>query len=624
MTRLRKFSTVFLSLSGAAVLATAALPAAPAGAARDKAMGAATSRPAPSRPDRPEDPIAHDPTMVKEGKYFYVVITGDIATHTYLPIKRSTDLVHWTTVGTVFVTLPDWVSQQLRVTPGDAWAPDLNYVNGHWALYYAASQFGTQNSVIGLATTPTLDPASPNYHWTDRGMVLRSTPGQDDFNAIDPEYSTDAQGDAWLAFGSFWGGIKMRHLDAATGKLSTADTTLYSLSSRIAPDAEEGASILRRGGCYYLFVSFDFCCRGVNSDYRVMVGRSRDITGPYLDQVGVPMTDGGGTEVLRGYNEFIGTGGADVQSIRGVDYFVNHYYDATDDGTPKLNVRTLSWSAGWPRVGDPINPSRSIGHGDAYLTIINRNSGLAVANAGCGYEGANIDLETQSGNDCQQWQFYYRGGGAYSILNRFSNKVAEVAACNNVDSGNVAQWGWIGFLPNNDCQRWTPVATDDGWTFIQSILTGSRSMNAAGCGTAPGTNVDIVSPLSNSCQQFRFEPSGRVLIADPGRTVALAVPGCHSRHRGWGHPRHTRWARAGCQEWVFTSAGGAAYTITNARTGQRLSSCERGRSERYCLTRSHGKTRAGQLWTLQPTADGHWTLASLDARSRSTVSVLIP
>src|SRR5262245_7951161 len=88
---------------------------------------------------RPSDPIAHDPTMAKEGAYYYVILTGD-AQHpnTYLPIKRSRDLVHWDELGPVFAQLPAWVIQEIGVTPADAWAPDLVRVGGKWALYYAA------------------------------------------------------------------------------------------------------------------------------------------------------------------------------------------------------------------------------------------------------------------------------------------------------------------------------------------------------------------------------------------------------------------------------------------------------------------------------------------------------
>src|SRR5688572_17634397 len=182
----------------------ALLAATLAGSATPMAQASISAQPGTA--GRPTDPIAHDPTMAKEGDYHYVIITGDAQRpNTYLPIKRSKDLVHWTEVGSVFTQLPSWVIQELGTTPADAWAPELVRVGGRWALYYSASRFGTQNSVIGLVTSPTLDPASPRYQWTDQGMVLRSNPGVDDFNAIDPEYVADGDGGAWLAFGSFWG-----------------------------------------------------------------------------------------------------------------------------------------------------------------------------------------------------------------------------------------------------------------------------------------------------------------------------------------------------------------------------------------------------------------------------------
>src|SRR5439155_7544762 len=187
----------------------------------------------------------------------------------------------------------------------------------------------------------------------------------------------------------------------------------------------------------------------------MVVGRATAVTGPYLDRAGVPLTAGGGTEVLRGYNEFVGTGGGDVYDTGRATYLVNHYYDGTDGGTPRLNVRPVRWRDGWPAVGDPLNPSRSIGHGDAYVRLVERTSGRPVMDVGCGYEGADIFLGADTpADECQQWQYGFRGNGTSSLLNRFSNKVAEVAACDNRDGGRVAQWGWLGFLPNNDCQRW--------------------------------------------------------------------------------------------------------------------------------------------------------------------------
>jgi arabinan endo-1,5-alpha-L-arabinosidase len=249
------------------------------------------------------DPIAHDPTMIKQGQYYYVFITGDAGRrNTYLPIKRSMDLVHWQQLGTVFSAPPQWVVETLGVTPPDFWAPDINYFNGKYYLYYAASQFGVNNSVIGLATNLTLEPTSPSYQWVDEGMVLRSQVG-DSFNAIDANLTFDKGGMPWLEFGSFWSGILMRRLDAATGKLAATDTTLYPLVDRHwPPNAVEGATIAQHDGFYYLFASFDFCCRGVNSQYRVVVGRAANITGPYVDNNGLALLNGGGTEILRGYS----------------------------------------------------------------------------------------------------------------------------------------------------------------------------------------------------------------------------------------------------------------------------------------------------------------------------------
>lgn len=617
------------TIDGAAASTGAAVPQASAGAVSPAAMAgaAASARPGTAPPSRPTDPVAHDPTMVKEGGYYYVIITGDAGRpNTFLPIKRSRDLVHWEELGPVFASLPAWVAEQLGTTPADAWAPDLVRVGGTWLLYYAVSRFGTQDSVIGLATTATLDPASPDYGWTDQGMVLRSTSGVEDYNAIDPEYVRDGAGGAWLAFGSFWGGIKMRRLDPRTGKLSTTDTTVHTLASRIAPNAEEGPSIIRHGGYYYLFLSFDFCCRGVESDYRMVVGRSTSVTGPYVDRAGVPLTSGGGTEVLRGYHEFVGTGGGDLYSAGRTTYLVNHYYDATDAGTPRLNVRPVTWSHGWPVVGDPVNPSRSVGHGDAYVRLIERTSGRPVVNVDCGYEGADIALGTDAASDhCQQWQYGYRGNQTSSLLNRFSNKVAEVAACGNVDGGRVAQWGWIGFLPNNDCQRWQAEPTADGWTRIRSVLPGSRVLDVSRC--AGGTTDQIVINPRNdaSCQEFRFAPVGPVLLIDQdGTSPVLGGPTCPPG----GIVTGTTPSRIACRQWRFTPAGGAQYLVTDVRTGRRLGveTCRHGPvGESIRLLGPAGPTcRQWTHWTLVPGNDGTWTLALAGTALTRTVRVLIP
>jgi arabinan endo-1,5-alpha-L-arabinosidase len=235
---------------------------------------------------------------------------------------------------------------------GDLWAPDISYFNGKWHLYYAGSTFGTNGSVIGLATNATLNPESPDYAWVDEGLVIQSAPG-DDWNAIDPNLAFDAEGQAWLAFGSFWSGIKLRKLDAATGKLDPADPTLYALASRrgTGTDAIEAPFILRRGDYYYLFASFDQCCQGVDSTYNVRVGRSQKITGPYVDRDGVPMLEGGGTLMLSAYDRWRGPGHNGIFLEDDVTWMPYHAYDLRGGGISKLRLESIEWGAdGWPSL----------------------------------------------------------------------------------------------------------------------------------------------------------------------------------------------------------------------------------------------------------------------------------
>ena len=208
-----------------------------------------------------------------------------------------------------------------------------------------------------------MDAHSPEYHWMDHGLVLKSL-ASDDFNAIDPNYVVDAKGHAWLACGSFWTGIKMRRLNEKTGLLSTADTKTYSLATRKRPaspgpdepnlppgwEAIEAPFIVHHGGYYYLFVSWDLCCRGAKSTYRTMVGRSKQVTGPYADDQGVAMMEGGGMQLLKANDRWAGPGGESVLlQPGGQDILVFHAYDA-HTGRRALQISTLTWGGGWPHA----------------------------------------------------------------------------------------------------------------------------------------------------------------------------------------------------------------------------------------------------------------------------------
>ena len=216
--------------------------------------------------------------------------------------------------------------------------------------------------------------------WT-RGLVLESK-ATDNFNAIDPAYIADAQGHGWLAFGSFWDGIKMRRLDDRTGMLSAADTKLYSLARRangsgprtesteglgyhvngLPPDSEaiEAPSLIQHGGYFYLFTSWDLCCRGAKSTYHTVLGRSKSVTGPYVDESGKALLDGGrngradGECAMGGARRRDGGRGAGGRGPAGVPRIRSDVWQAFASG---LDDRVEEWLAGGG-AGDGVADSR--------------------------------------------------------------------------------------------------------------------------------------------------------------------------------------------------------------------------------------------------------------------------
>lgn len=302
----------------------------------------------------------HDPAMIRQGNTFYLFSTGGRPGRGIINIRCSKDLHNWTRCGSVFQDLPKWATREIPKARS-AWAPDISFFNGKYHLYYSVSTFGSNDSAIGLATNLTLDSESPDYQWQDQGMVLRSVAGRDDFNAIDGNLVLGDPDKAWLCWGSFWNGIKMRRVDRTTGKLSDVDTAVYSLAARPgdpsgSASAEAGAIeapfIVKRGAFWYLFVSFDMCCRGADSTYKIMVGRSPNITGPYRDRENRPMTEGGGSLVLEATTpNWRGPGHCAIVQDRAGDYMAFHAYDG-QTGRAELKISTIVWPGGWPKVAE--------------------------------------------------------------------------------------------------------------------------------------------------------------------------------------------------------------------------------------------------------------------------------
>lgn len=300
----------------------------------------------------------HDPVIAREGDTYHVFSTGH--GKRLIETRTSKDLMHWTAGDPVFTALPAWAKQAIPGSDG-MWAPDISYVNGRYRLYYSVSTFGSNRSAIGLATSPTLDPKAKNYGWRDEGLVVMST-RQDDYNAIDPNFVIDRAGRHWLSLGSFWTGIKLFELDPKTGKPKDAKKPV-SIARRPAPAGGpapvEAPFIIDHGGYYWLMVSYDYCCKGANSTYYTVMGRSKAITGPYLGKDGSPLMEGGGTIFLRAdlqeQQRFRGPGHAgwlhdkDGDGQEDKDYVVYHAYDKQANGAPTLRIAPVRWGAdGWP------------------------------------------------------------------------------------------------------------------------------------------------------------------------------------------------------------------------------------------------------------------------------------
>ena len=279
------------------------------------------------------DIVIHDPTIMKEGSMWWTMGTGDGIQVLY---SDSTGK-KWTRGTKIFGSPLSWWKTYVpdHGSSNDVWAPDLQTYNGKVWLYYSISTFGSNTSAIGLMSATSVIKGD----WTDKGKVISSKSGTNDYNTIDPNLTIDSSGNPWLVFGSWFSGIKITKLDKSTMKPTGSLTTLAKRSGGI-----EAPVIVYRSGYYYLFTSIDKCCAGVNSTYKITYGRSSSITGPYVDKNGTKMTDGGGTVLDAGNSRWKGPGGQDISD--GV--IARHAYDATDNGTPKLLINDLNWSSGWP------------------------------------------------------------------------------------------------------------------------------------------------------------------------------------------------------------------------------------------------------------------------------------
>ena len=284
---------------------------------------------------------AHDPSAIESNGTYYEFQTG-------LGAKTSTNLTNWNGASAP-LTAPAWIKSAVSGIT-DLWAPDISYFGGTYHLYYAGSTFGTNKSCIGHATRTSLSSGS----WADQGSATicsNITTMGDNWNAIDPNVVVDTDGTPWLVFGSFWGGIKIIQLDQAGARVGTTVTGIAARPNN--GGALEGPFMVRRCGYYYLFTSWDTCCKGADSTYNMRVVRGTSVTGPFADKTGTAAMQGGGTLVAQGDATWAGPGGQSVMVVGTKAYLVYHAY-AMSNGTATLRIAELVWDAsGWPV---PVGP----------------------------------------------------------------------------------------------------------------------------------------------------------------------------------------------------------------------------------------------------------------------------
>ncbi len=322
----------------------------------------------------------HDPVMIEDDGTYYAFGTGK-----GLAIWSSPDMKEWEFVGPVFESAPEWSFDLVPDFDNVEWAPDIAEHDGTFYLYYSVSQFGRNNSAIGVATNETLNPEDENYEWVDHGIVVQSVPGRDMWNAIDPNLAFDDEGTPWLSFGSFWMGLKLVKLQDNLKDIARSPQEWHTIAARhrywklderdagdaanpelnyeklypedILEDAKnmefgavEAPFIFQKNDYYYLFVSMDRCCRGLDSSYKIKVGRSKDITGPYLDKSGEKMIHGGGTLIAKENEDWAAVGHQAAYTFGDTDYLVFHGYDKSDEGKAKLIIEEIAWNNGWPSI----------------------------------------------------------------------------------------------------------------------------------------------------------------------------------------------------------------------------------------------------------------------------------
>lgn len=418
---------------------------------------------------------AHDPTGIRKcGNTYWIFTTGNGIYSMY-----SYDLINWRAGETPFTrnSYPAWINTYVPEFNGHFWAPECVFMNGQYYLYYSCSTWGVKTSCIGLVTNKTLNPQDPEYLWEDQGVVVYSDQSSD-ANCIDPSVFRDEDGEYYITYGSYFGGIRIVQLDSVSGKVSG------SYRYPVASGDVEASCVIPHDGWYYLFINRGQCCQGSSSTYYIQAGRSESPTGPYLDKNGVNLASGGGTTILSTSGNFIGPGHVGYYVENGQEWVTYHYYDGDRNGAATLAIGTMEWEAdGWPRITNEFIEAGT-------YTLVNHHSQLVWQAEGAVNDGSAITQGTYVHGYAQQWKLTPVGNGYYSIALEDSDLVVETEGCTDDIGAGLVQ----GTEQYTACEHWR-FEMSNILEFVISSKFGNHVVNVPNPSFEEGTplQVDVYS-----------------------------------------------------------------------------------------------------------------------------------
>ncbi|OIR08240.1 extracellular endo-alpha-(1-_5)-L-arabinanase 1 precursor [mine drainage metagenome] len=383
----------------------------------------------------------HDPAIIKEGSTWWIGRTWGAG----IGIDWSSNGTTWNTGIPIFQSgLSWWTAYNGNSTW--TWAPSFADYNGKTLCYYAVSTFGSKTSAIGLATATSIATGD----WADQGAIITSS-SSTSYNAIDPCFTLDASGNPWLSFGSWSDGLHVVALSPTTFKPTGASYNIAYNSQGI-----ENSQIVYRSGYYYLFASVGTCCNGASSTYHIVVGRSTSITGPYYDQSGVDMMNGGGTTVFAGGGRYIAPGGESILDT-GNDTWICAYHqlDSANNYATVLFINDLYWVDGWP----------SFSTTPTYYKFGNRTTGLDIDGLGQTANGSTCGQWSSSTSTNQQWEMV--PSGTYVRLKNRATGLFLDGMGLTTNGSNAGQWS----SSTSTNQQWLEVFTG-GYVRFQNRATG--------------------------------------------------------------------------------------------------------------------------------------------------------